>query len=152
MRTANGLRACLRQAEVLDLAFANQVLHHPGDVLDRYVRIDAVLVKQIDVIGLQSTQRALDRNPDVLGAAVKNLLLIVVAKGEAKLGGDDHLIAHRCQGFAHHLFVQVRAVHLGGIEERDASVNRRSDQRNGLLCVSRGAVAMAQAHATQAQG
>ncbi|MNJ65227.1 hypothetical protein D3C77_612250 [compost metagenome] len=88
----------------------------------------------------------------MLGAAVENLLFIVVAEGEAELGGDDHLIAHRCQGFAHHLFVQVRAVNLGGIEERDASVNRRSDQRNGFLCVSRRAVAMAQSHATQTQG
>ena len=111
-----------------------------------------MLVKQIDVIGLQSTQRPLNRDPNVLGAAVENLLFIVVAEGEAELGGDDHLIAHRCQGFAYHLLVQVRAVNLGGIEERDASLNRRTNQRNGLLCVSRRAVAMAQAHATQAQG
>ncbi|MNG27927.1 hypothetical protein D3C85_1451770 [compost metagenome] len=56
MSTANGLRAGFGQAEVLDLAFANQVLHCSGDVLDGYVRVHPMLVKQIDEIGLESAQ------------------------------------------------------------------------------------------------
>jgi hypothetical protein len=88
----------------------------------------------------------------VLGAAVENLLFIVGTEGKAELAGDDHLIANWRQCLTHHLLIQVRAVNLGGIKERDASVNRRADQRNGLSCVRRRAVAMAQTHAAQAQG
>ena len=48
MRAANRLHAGLGQAEVLDLAFLNQVLHRSGDVFDRDVGIDAVLIEEVD--------------------------------------------------------------------------------------------------------
>jgi len=37
------LSSGLRQPEVLDLALGNQVLDGTGDVLDRHIRIDAML-------------------------------------------------------------------------------------------------------------
>ena len=48
VRAADRLHARLRQAEVLDLALADQLLHRARDVLDRHVRIDAVLVEEVD--------------------------------------------------------------------------------------------------------
>jgi hypothetical protein len=56
MSAANRLRAGFRQAEVLDLAFVNQRFDYAGDFLDRHVRINPMLVKQVDEIGLQSAQ------------------------------------------------------------------------------------------------
>jgi len=41
---------------VLHLAFADQVLDRAGDVLDRDVRIDAVLVVEVDGLDLQPLQ------------------------------------------------------------------------------------------------
>ena len=52
----NGLHACLREPEVFDLAFANEVLDGAGDVFDRNVGIDAVLVEEVDPVGLESLQ------------------------------------------------------------------------------------------------
>ena len=46
---ANSLRTRLGQAEVLDLALGDQLLDGTGDVLDRDVGVDAVLVEQVDV-------------------------------------------------------------------------------------------------------
>ena len=46
---------------MLHLALLNQILHRARDVLDRHVRVDAVLVEQIDGLDPQSAQRALDR-------------------------------------------------------------------------------------------
>ena len=45
---ANGFRAGFGQAEVLDLAGLNQFLHRAGDVFDRHVRVDPVLIEQVD--------------------------------------------------------------------------------------------------------
>ena len=70
-----GLRARLRQAEMPDLAVGDQLLYCPGDVLDGHVRVDAVLVKQVDPIGLQALERSVDYLPDVLGAAVESVAL-----------------------------------------------------------------------------
>jgi hypothetical protein len=47
------LRARFRKAEVLDFALLDKVLHRPCYVLDRHVRINAVLIEQIDSIDLQ---------------------------------------------------------------------------------------------------
>ena len=58
VRAADRLHAGFGQAEVLDLAFLDQVLHRAGHVLDRHVRIDAVLVEQVDAVGPEPLERA----------------------------------------------------------------------------------------------
>jgi hypothetical protein len=53
---ADGLRACLGEAEVPDIALGDQLLHRPGDVFDGDVGIDTVLVVEVDVIGSQALE------------------------------------------------------------------------------------------------
>ena len=49
---------------------ANQLLHRARDVLDRHVRVDAVLVEEVDRLGLEPPERRLGDLADVLGPAV----------------------------------------------------------------------------------
>ncbi|MNY70315.1 hypothetical protein D3C86_2084270 [compost metagenome] len=49
--TADGRRAGLRQAEVLDLALGDQVLDGSGHIFNRNGWVDAVLVEQVDAVG-----------------------------------------------------------------------------------------------------
>ena len=114
----------------LTLPCRDQLLHRAGDVLDRHVRIDAVLVEQVDAVGPQPLQRRLDHLPDVLGPAVQARLLPSPLELEAELGRDHHLVADRRQRLAHQLLVGERAVDLGGVEEGDAALDRRADQRD----------------------
>ena len=58
--------ASFRQAKVLDLAFLNQVLHCSRDVLNRHIRVDAMLIEQVDNINLEALERALGDLPDPL--------------------------------------------------------------------------------------
>ena len=67
----NRPHAGLRQAEVLDLALLNQVLDRPRDLFDRHVRVDAVLIEQVDGLDPEPLERALGHLPDVLGPAVR---------------------------------------------------------------------------------
>ena len=53
---------------------------------------------------------------------------------------------------ADELFVRERAVDLGGVEERDAALDGRPDQRDHLLLVGGRTVAEAHAHAAEAEG
>ena len=48
---ADRLHAGLGEAEVLDLPLLDQLLHGAGHVLDRDVRVDAVLVEEVDRVG-----------------------------------------------------------------------------------------------------
>jgi hypothetical protein len=53
---ADGLRDCLGEAEVPDLALGDQLLHRPGDVFDGDAGIDTVLAEEVDVIGSQALE------------------------------------------------------------------------------------------------
>src|SRR6516162_8105506 len=46
--TTDRMHARLREAEVLDLTFLDQALHRAGDVFNRNVWVDAMLIEQID--------------------------------------------------------------------------------------------------------
>src|ERR1035437_6760615 len=54
----DGLHSCFGKAEVLDLAFPNQVLHRSSYVFDRHVRVNPILIEQVDDINLESLERA----------------------------------------------------------------------------------------------
>ena len=56
---------------MLDLPLRDQLLHRAGDLLDRHVRIDAVLVEEVDRFGPQPLERRLDAAPDRLRPAVE---------------------------------------------------------------------------------
>jgi hypothetical protein len=56
MRAANGGRGRFRQPEMLHLASLNQILDCPGDVFDRHVGIDPVLVVEIDRVDPEPPQ------------------------------------------------------------------------------------------------
>ena len=57
--------AGLGHPEVVDLAGLDELLDGAGDVLDGDVGVDAVLVEQVDGVGPQSTQGAVDGGADV---------------------------------------------------------------------------------------
>src|SRR5580692_3072212 len=139
-----------RKSEVLHLALLNQILHGSSDIFNRYVRINTVLIEQIDDIGLETLQRSLSDFLDVLWTAVQSGLF---AGGgiqlEPELGGDHHFSTERTQGFAHEFFVGKRAVDFSRVEECDASLHSGADDRDHFLRVSGGAVAKAHSHAAE---
>ena len=147
---ADRLHAGLGQAEVADLALVDEVLDGAGDVLDRDVRVDAVLVEQVDRVGAQSLQRALDAAADRLGAAVERARSDRTLQVEPELRRDHDLVADRLERLADELLVGERAVDLRGVEEGDAAVDGGADQRDHLLLVRGRTEGVAHAHAPEA--
>jgi len=60
---------------MLDLPFLNQVLHRACDVLDRHLRIDAVLIKQVDGIDVETLEQLLGNLSNTLRMAIETLPL-----------------------------------------------------------------------------
>ena len=84
---------------------------------------------QIEVVGLQTPQRCFDRAHDVVAAVA--CLPRLLAGWEKALAGKDELVASTVHPFAddalgraHRLEGAGIGVHVGGVEERDASVGR----------------------------
>ena len=124
VRTANRLNPGFRQAEVFDLALGNQFLDRSCHVLDRHVRIDAVLIEEIDVIGPQTLQASVGHPLDMLGPAIGSATALASLKidVEAELCGNHHLVADRLERLAHQFFIRKRAIGFGRIEVRHATV------------------------------
>jgi hypothetical protein len=151
VRAANRLRAGFRQAEMSDLAFADEVFHRAGDVLDRHVRIHAMLVEEIDAVGPQPLQRGIGDLADMRRPAVEAGLFPVLDP-EAELGRDDDLIAHGSERLAYQLFVDERPVNLSRVEEGDAVADGLPDDGTALGGAGRRAVAVADPHAAEPEG
>jgi hypothetical protein len=97
---------------VVDLARFDQFLDRAGDLLDGDGRVHAVLVEQIDRIGPQATQRALDRIADVVRPAGDAGLAAICVQREPELRGDHDVLANRRECFADESLVFERPVDL----------------------------------------
>ncbi len=129
---ADRVRAGLGQADVADLAFGDQVGQRADGLLDGGIRVDPVLVVQVDVVDAQPLQRALDRGADVRRAAVQDAGAATGVRDEAELRRHHHLVAAVLDGPADQFLVAVGAVDLGGVEVGDAQVQRPVDGADRL--------------------
>src|SRR5579875_2435153 len=106
MSAAERLDPGLRHTETFDLALGDQLPHGAGDIFDRHVRIDAVLVEQIDRLDAQAPEGSLDGAADVIGpAADAPVLPGARIDVETELGGDDDPLAVGPQCLADDLLV-----------------------------------------------
>ena len=149
---ADGVDAGLGHPEVADLAGLDELLDGAGDVLDGDVGVDAVLVEQVDGVGAQAAQRAVDGGADVVWPAADAGLLAVLVEGEPELGGDDDVVADRLERLADELLVVEGAVDLGGVEQGDAPVDRGPEERDHLVARRSRAERLAHAHAAEPEG
>ena len=148
MRAPDGLLARFRYSEKSDLSFGHELRHVTDNFLDRHLGIDAMLIEQIDVIGLESLQRSFDRAPHMLAVQSGRL---AVDNVEAELRGDDDLIALAAQRATDQLLILIGPINLGRIEEIDSQLQRPIDRRQRLLLIRR-PIRLAHAHAAEPLG
>ena len=148
---ADRVRPGLGQADVADLALGDELGQGADGVLDRRVRVDAVLVVEVDVVGAEPLQRTLDRGADVRGTAVEVPRAAAGVGDEAELRRQHDLVAAVLDGAADEFLVGVRPVDLGGVDERDAQVERPVDRADRLGVVgARAGVGRGHPHGAQA--
>ena len=150
MRAPDRAGGCLGEAQVAHLALLDELLHRAHRLLDRRVRVHAVLVVEIDVVDAQAAERSVARLMHVLGIAAHAQPLAVRPPHVAELGGEHHLVAATSDGATHELLVRERAVHVGRVEEVHAQLERSLDRRDRLRLVAL-AVELGHAHAAESE-
>ena len=99
------------------------------------------MLVEIDHVRLQPAQRRLDRAEDVLARAAP---LGAVAHRLPPLRREHDPVASPLQRAADHLLAAaLAAVDVGGVEERDAGVDRRVDHRERRVLVDAAAEVVA---------
>jgi hypothetical protein len=118
--------------------------HHPGHrspgLFERDLWVHPVQLIEINMVGAQSAQAAVDRLPDMLGAPAPAGAQRVVSRvrglrrvgDEAYLGRQHRPIAVTPrQRPANQLLVSERAIHISGVDQRHAQVEGLVDDCDG---------------------
>jgi len=116
------------------LSLGYQILDGAGDIFNRHLRVDPVLVHEIDTVGTQTLQHALDSKLDVVRATVEPWAALARLQIDvpAELRCDHHLVAKRTHAFAEDALHLMRAVSLGRIVKGEATVEGRPDDADHL--------------------
>jgi len=110
---------------VLDLTFLNQILDCACHFFDGHVRVNAMLIEEIDDIGVEPLEGGGGDLLNVFRFAVEATATLPVGlDSEAELGGNHHLFTKGSKSLAHEFFVGKRAVGFSGVEERYATFVR----------------------------
>jgi hypothetical protein len=117
-------------ADITDLAAANEIVEGADGLLDRRLRIEAVQLEEIDIVGAEPAQAALDRTQQMVtrGADIVRPL----AGAEGRLGRDDDAVAAAGDGLAQDLLGQAVGVDVGAVEHGEAGLEADIDQAGGL--------------------
>jgi len=131
VRPPNGVDADLAHPEAAHLARRDQLGDGPGGLLDGDVRIEAVLVQQVEALDAEASEGPVDDLTDAFRTRVQPLQPVVHV--EAELGRDLHVTLEGLQHLADERLVGVRVVDLRRVEEGDAGVQGGADDRAGVL-------------------
>ncbi len=142
--------ASLRQAEIKNLALAHEVADRSCDLLDRDVRIDPMLVEEVDPVGPEAAQRALDRRADRLrvGCLARRRACFPSSNLKPNLVAIVTRFALALQRAADQRLVSERPIDFGGVEERAAEVDGAMQSRDRFRFVRR-PIGLAHAHAAE---
>jgi hypothetical protein len=147
----NGVRRGFGQSEVTHLAGLDQIRHGAHGFLDLDLRVDAVLVVQIDMIDAQTRLRLASQARARTRGSVDAEERAVGTAHVAELGGEHDFLAARFQDLRQQALVGTDAVHVGGVEEVDADVERGIEHAEIGRFIGR-AIEVRHAHAAQADG
>jgi hypothetical protein len=136
---------------MLDLAGLDEFLDRARDVLDGHIRVDPVLIVEIDGVHAEPSQRSVDDLLDHLGPAGDPTpgLAFNWIDVPAELGGDYDLVMVRSECLADQFLVGLGTIDLCGVEEGHTATHCGADQRDHLLPIRLVAVATSHTHAAQ---
>jgi hypothetical protein len=117
MRTTDVRDTGLGKPEKSYLALLDKISYCAGHFLDRHVRINAMLIEEIDMVGIEPLQGVLNPLANMLGPAGSfGADLFAVLETKTEFGGDHHLVAPALERSTEQCFVGQWAIDLGCIE------------------------------------
>src|SRR6185437_2467485 len=131
------------------LPLLDKILHRAGNIFHRHIRIDAMLIEQVDYAGFEALQSSVGDGSDPFRRTIQTLARYSIF--EAELRSNNDLVANRSERLANKFFICERAVSFRSIEERHAAVIGSANQLDGFAFVGRRAISETESHAAEAE-
>ena len=113
---------------------------------------NAVHVVQVEPVGLQAAQRALQRRPYAPAAQFALGNFLPGQKRGVDFARKRNLVPYRFERLAHELLVGVGGIDFGGVVERAPQIERLSHQPYGFALGRSRPVAVGKTHAAHSYG
>src|SRR5438034_6868175 len=139
LRATDGIGAGFGQTEIAHVAATNQLGHRAYGFFDRRLRIDPMLIIEIDAINAEPAQARFACLPHVLRFAVNaaKTWRIRVAQ-DSELRRDDNAMAFAANSASEQLLIGVRTINVGGIKKSNPKVDCAIDsgERFGIVAIA----------------
>src|SRR5436190_8133171 len=146
------LRSRFREPDMADFAFLHELRHCAYGLFNWRIRIDAMLVVQVDTVYTEAPQTSLARFANVFRLAVYTPHLWVGwIANNAEFCGDHNLIALAFDGFPDQFLVGVWPVRVRCIEKSNTEFERTVNGGNGFIIIA-STVEFRHAHAAETEG
>ena len=150
-RPTNGGKGSLGHSQPADFTGVDKFTHGPNRVLDGDIRIDPMLVVQVDDLNPEPQQTAIASGLHIFRMAVDANEFPLFITDIAELGRQENFSAAAFDGLADEALVLAAAVHVGRVEKVEAEIEGAVDGGNGFGVVLR-SVEVGHAHATEPKG
>src|SRR5262249_27467320 len=132
----------------MDFAGFNELGHGANGILNRCLRINPVLIVEVDHVYLQPAQRGITSGAHIVRLAIDADESTVSCPDIAELGGEHNLASTIPDRLAHQLFIAAEAVNVSSVEESHAELDGAVNCGDRLGPLS-GSVEIAHAHAAK---
>jgi hypothetical protein len=150
MRTADRLGRGFREAEIADLALADERRHGADRLLDRRLRVHPVLVIEVDDLDAEAAKASLAAAPHIVCRALHAHEASIGLAQDAELGREHDLVSTAGDGLADELLVVPLPVDIRGVQEADAELDGAMEGGDGFTLIAR-AIELAHAHAAETE-
>src|SRR5262249_28421178 len=127
MGAAHLLGSGLTEADCARLALPNEVCHRDHGFLDRYFRVNAMQVVEVDIVDAEAHEACRHRRPRVLRPAADATV------HEPELRPEHDVVSLFATDRADEPLVVAMPVLVGGVDQGDAEFERAPDRRRRLF-------------------
>ena len=116
----------VREPEPAHLALDHELVHRAEGLVERGDAVGTVVVVEVDVVAAEALERRVDRPPHVLARAAGSVPVRSLHV-HAELRRDDEVVRAAGEGLPDDALAGARSVDVGGVEERDAGIDRSGE-------------------------
>src|SRR5712675_2866689 len=119
-----------------NFSLVDQLGHRSDRFFNRCVRVDTMLVIEIDGFNVEASQTCFAGGANIFRSTVDSDKLALGITNITEFRGKDHLITSSFDSPSDQLFIRERPVNVSSVEKVDAQLQCAMNRGNGFLVIA----------------